>query len=284
MEFQLTTDTHMDDYVMTALEPEQAPPFADLLKRAQELVTRLSKSLFFRKYIQDRLKEQGEDGKQEGMLLLAQHELNDIVNEWLVLTSNFELKFWSEFNFDVHSFEDRDYPTFEKNNEIYNFVEKMQDNLSLLRLLYHTLGAPKFTKEDIQQELTRNGPLTIIMVEERSCLIVGRAERLADRLKQLQFDVNHVTIRYGDPIPEVEDDRFIIILDFDPLSLHSCSSFLTRATPAQRKRIVADRPDDNALHISRLRISSLLVNTWKFEGMMEANDQILLDRIQIMWT
>jgi len=237
MELSVSSDVSVDLAIMHTMTQPEPTPFKDLLEQAQQALDRLSQSIFFRRFISEKLDEI----RLTKVLRIARSGRGPN-SEWLVLTPEFKLRFMRREG---------------DSDTIYDYGEKPHDDFLLkksslrleqmgMQFLTTRFGEPSFTVEDIQAELTRNGKIRVIGVRSHDSDEPSYEDNLELRLGELQFDVSVQSIDYKDPLPLPAEGNYIILLDVAPIYSAEAEEFFSRLTAEQKRRLWTTKLDHNA--------------------------------------
>ncbi len=195
MPITVTSDKRMDQFIAGALTPEVPTPFKELFDRAQAVLTELAKSVFFRRYIAEKIRE--EAGVQREFLRIARSD-NGQEGEWLVLTADYKLKFWrpgtDPMALELYDLEGHDHVGFLL-SKATDRLRAMNSYMPAMRYLISRFGEPSFTVADIEAESSRNGTIDIVLLSDRlgSESLATAGEMLKSQLENLQFRVRMST-------------------------------------------------------------------------------------------
>lgn len=240
MKLTVSSDVSADQEILRALTQPEPTPFHDLIATAQKTLDRLSKSLFFRRFIEEKLVEV----RLTKVLRIARSSQSPNA-EWLVITPEFKILFMRHEGSDdvLYTYEDRDHDEF--------LIKKAGPRLEQMSMYYliTRFGKPSFTLEEVQAEITRNGKMTIFSVRDGDS---GLRELNAERtLRHLQFDVSVVELDFHEKIPEVTEGNFIIILDIDPESAPHANAFYKELSAEQRRHLWTTKVNEDADNLYR---------------------------------
>jgi len=189
MEVVTSSNVLADRAIFEALSPHVTTPFGDLLYHAQEMINGLKESTFFNRYLQEKITEQSQG---RNFLRLARDDRRD-GTEWFILTLEGKLKFWLVGSGSLYSFSDTVLI-----RSATGILQQMTSPMATMRELITLFGAPSFTAEDVQKELTRNGNINLLCVSLNLAFARELGKSVATKITQFQFEVEDRSMNYVD--------------------------------------------------------------------------------------
>lgn len=237
----VTSDVSVDARIAEILTQPQPVPFPELLARAQKAIDWLSKSVFFRRFIEETI-----EAFSNSQFLTLARAVNAKGEESLVLTTEYRLKF--RFSDDAPLLKNLcDYADCDHDpiliSEAGNRLERMQTVDDTMRYLIDCFGQPSFTAEDVARERTRNGTVRLTVFNDPSGEHNDSLLHIAtDRLRDLQFKVESRALFFGAVTDEdyhlgdIGQDLFI--MNCNPVFANAVRNFYERLSPNVKKRLL----------------------------------------------
>lgn len=271
---QLTTDVLADQYIAGAMTPQIPLPFKDLLVRAQEMLNLLAKSLFFRRFVAEKIAELGEG---RDFIRIARDGRSES-SEWLVLTADYQLKFWIFGSGSLYDVDEISHSTF-LTAKAGDRLSQMQSAMDAMRYLMTRFGAPSFTVTDIEQEAVRNGTIRITLINQTGGAgddSTSITDMIKYRLEQLQFQVEVKIVDYAAVDLEttvVDDDgQDLFVMNLLPLARPQAMALYAKLTARVKQRLwVGAFPNYESYGYSR----EILAHPWYQPTCELPNDQLL---------
>lgn len=279
MNFVVSSDPKIDQHIIAALSPKEETPFEDLYRRAQEVLGFLKKSRFFRRFLAEKIDEQG-NGRPFIRIARSSRETG---SEWLILTDDGQLSFWLEGSGAIYQFGDIQHDSFLL-AKARDRLAKMQGTIDAMRYLISRFGQPSFSADEIRAEMTRNGPLHLIeVVNLGDSLATRHDDTFRHRMGNLQFEITTERRDLVETRPLPEDGQFIILLDIAPRDVAEVTDFYAHLTPAQKRRLWTTKTGGETLY-REFGFPTQILQYPGFIETCEIPDEALLEMLSLMFT